>query len=133
MSIDNSNSYSFDDSLIHYGVKGMRWGVRRARRSSRERKIRNRAQNDLERHNLELTTKRPAFTMTDEELKTSISRLQLEQQYNSLVNSRSTIKKGERFMSSNAGNISRQVAANVVTPELTRMGKEAIKNTRKRG
>jgi hypothetical protein len=64
------------DNLQHTGVKGMKWGVRKDKlRSSRK--------------------------LSDEELRTRVKRLSLEQQYRNL--NPSTIQYGERFVSTTVG------------------------------
>lgn len=62
--------YVKKNELTHYGVKGMKWGVRKDRvkeRISRTRKLRNRR------------------IMSDEELRKSLNRLQMEKQYRKLA------------------------------------------------
>ena len=72
-------SYDTGNSLAHYGVKGMRWGVRRGRKArsaaQRARKI-------------------DPSTLSDAELNAHILRMQREQQYKQLSGRKSV---GERL------------------------------------
>lgn len=80
--------------LEHYGVKGMKWGVRKDRerrsnritRASKERKAKDIAKRSPERRAVDkIHEKKKARYMTDAELKTAINRLNLEAQYNRLA------------------------------------------------
>ncbi len=61
--------YFPDDQLMHYGVKGMRWGKRRSKKQ------------------LAKSRKKKVKSMTDDELKSRIARLELENKYMKLNNS----------------------------------------------
>lgn len=56
-----------DDFLSHYGVKGMKWGVRRSGGSSSGKKV--------------TSSRARAKRMSDDELKTAVARLELEKKY----------------------------------------------------
>lgn len=62
---------------MHYGVKGMRWGTRRANRQARSK------QKMLERGSAaKIYRKRRSLTQT--EMKTALSRLKMEQEFKNL-------------------------------------------------
>lgn len=71
------------DYLQHHGVKGMKWGVRRARTSigSAGRKLKAKV-SEAKANRKKNSTK----NLSNEQLKAKIYRLQLEQQYKSLSN-----------------------------------------------
>lgn len=88
-----AHSENLDKFLEHYGVKGMRWGVRKDReslssrvsRARRERQKKETAKRSPERRAVDKIRKKgKAKYMTDAELKTAINRLNLETQYNRL-------------------------------------------------
>lgn len=86
-----------DRYLIHYGVKGMRWGVRkdRAPRSSfaerrqarKEASINRKREKALDRHTSARYTYKQRKHLTDSELRTRINRLSMEKQLKDLSRS----------------------------------------------
>lgn len=72
---------TIDEFIAHYGVKGMRWGVRKKRKPSGDYK------------RTAPLRKRHASELTDKQLQDVNRRLNLEKQYKSL--NPSLLKKGE--------------------------------------
>lgn len=87
--------------LRHYGIKGMKWGVRRtpeqlARASGNSRSER----------------RKEAKSMSDAELKSKINRLNMEKQYVDLTAGKSDndkVKKGAEIVGKLAGNMAKQL------------------------
>lgn len=74
--------------LTHHGIKGMRWGVRRTtaqllRRSGSSKKA------------ADLKNKKTVKTMSDDELRKAVNRLQLEKQYSQL--SEGSVSRGKQY------------------------------------
>jgi hypothetical protein len=86
--------------VMHYGVKGMHWGVRRSRPRPGANSERTRFK-EGPRH------------LTEDELNARIQRMQIEKTYNSL-NSR-TVSVGERLASEITQNVGRAVITTVAT------------------
>lgn len=76
-----------NDELAHYGVKGMKWGIRRDRRktgsSKRKKKAKIRNKRAIEKQKRRIQRK-GAREMSDAELKKRIERLELEKKYKDL-------------------------------------------------
>lgn len=74
----------YNSYLAHYGVKGMKWGVRRDRKSDRLNRIRNytglRGSNALREARRQDINK-----MSNQELQATVNRLNLEKQYRQLT------------------------------------------------
>jgi hypothetical protein len=70
-----------EEFLAHYGVLGMHWGRRSGSSNVSTPKQSNHSQ---EHANLRATAKKHAKTLSDAELKSAISRMQLERQYKDL-------------------------------------------------
>ena len=105
--------------IEHYGVKGMKWGIRRAREE-----IRSRSQS-AKRERSWKTQYRSRETMTNEELTAAINRLQLENQFAKLAGeatakqrkqAKSMFDKASSIMMSDEG---KQVMATIVRKAMT--------------
>lgn len=101
------------DYFSHYGVKGMRWGVRKDRVTSGARKVKQKATStrtyrrvkaehekylanrSASRVQLDTIRKKGAYQLTDEELKIAIGRMNLEKQYKTL--NREVYHPGQAF------------------------------------
>ena len=100
--------YTYQDELYHYGIKGMKWGVRRTAEQLGHtiksvksvydsHKAKKRAKKEAAK-----AKKRSKITnpkkLTTEELNARIKRLQLEKDYNDLVKDTNRTRKGKNFV-----------------------------------
>ena len=96
--------YYQNEYLMHYGVKGMKWGVRHDRPSSGERKARRKTRASIRRNYtggrssdaLKEARRQDINKMSNQELQQHITRLNLERQYRSLT--KIDIGAGQRYM-----------------------------------
>jgi hypothetical protein len=74
-----------DSFIEHYGVKGMRWGVRRSRSELRsEAKARKKRTPSPDAIEVSTLKKKRSKELTDDELKRALKRMDMEKRYNSM-------------------------------------------------
>lgn len=78
------------NALEHFGVKGMKWGVRKDRKSSRPR--------DPESQFVKDVRKKKVSTLSNEDLRRASNRLQLEVNYTSLKKQREAQSLGGKIV-----------------------------------
>lgn len=129
--MDNLIVETEHDELMHYGVKGMKWGVRKkryfAKARTKARKMKRdmtkkrqarkeeRAASKAAKKGSENTKRKPVSEMTDEELNAAIKRLELERKYKELsrVNNPNT-DRGKKFVTNVLEKSGEQLATQVV-------------------
>lgn len=104
-----------NNELQHYGIKGMKWGVRRSRAqlgySSSPRKTKKQAQ------------KEAIKKMSDAELRSRINRIQMERQYMQLTSAE--MSPGKKFVKDVITNAAKQTVTNYTAKYMTK-GMEAL-------
>lgn len=96
------------DELKHWGVRGMRWGIRKRRSGS---------ENDSEDHKTVQVIKTKRLSeMSNDELKKLTARLNLEKQYKDLT--RKEASSGQKFVTGVLQEVGKEKAKDFITKTL---------------
>lgn len=102
-------SKNSEDFLIHYGVKGMKWGVRKDSKASRPRKPRKESATERIRRNA-LARRR---TLKSSDLDMLVKRLESEKRLKTLLNE--DLNPGRAFVNETLRKVGPKLATAVVT------------------
>ena len=125
----------FIESLSHWGVKGMKWGVRRSDAELAKSSPKEKASEDFTNAKTQKARIKTSGTaaLSNKELQAVITRTQLEQQYAKLTPE--SISPGRKFAAgfgNIAANAVKQVAAQQVAKLMTSQVDELIKAVNKK-
>lgn len=101
-----------NDYLEHYGIKGQKWGVRRYQnpdgtrtpegkiryeRNTSKKDVRQQA---IDKMNYRYHNRGPLSSLSDDELKSRINRLKLEEEYSRYMEKTQPVSRGKQFVKS---------------------------------
>lgn len=121
-----------EKELKHYGVLGMRWGVRKGRNQtsgSRRSVKKSSSENDHDDYK-KTHTKKSFKTMSDSELRNRINRLQMEKQYAQLTAKDKSV--GAKFVSDVLREAAKNTASKYVSKYMSKGVDTLIKSAIKR-
>ena len=124
--------WDIEDIIEHHGVKGMKWGVRKDRRSSASRRRKTRAtpkpppkKPDRAQPSSKKYKKSDASKLSDKDLRERVNRMNMEKQYKDLISKRnppSSVSRGAKAVASIIGRSGSKAVgkylANAVFPHL---------------
>lgn len=84
------------NELLHYGVLGMKWGVRRTPAQLARARGKKSSDEDASDDYKKAHDKKSVKSMSDKELRDRLNRLQMEQQYSKL--NPTTVSKGQKIV-----------------------------------
>lgn len=125
------------NSLYHFGIKGMKWGIRRYQNKDGSLTAAGKKRyNEGEQSSSEKTTSstssnrsRSISELSDAELRTRINRLNLEKQYKQLIseeadNNTKQVKEGKSF----TNEIKDRAVKNVFLPAAEEIGRQVVRS-----
>lgn len=120
---------TLDEYLAHFGVKGMKWGVRKDDSAGSAQET----SSDVKRAQAaaaKVTKRGGTSALDNSELQALVNRMNLEQQYSTLSSKTQTKSLGTKFLQGTgkfAGSIAREQAKNAANLVLKQQVKKALK------
>lgn len=126
--IEETQAEKVDEHLEHYGIPGMRWGVRRGRNVSARYKGRSKAKSkDDSEPKVKPKTSAKLSSVSDDDLRRMINRMQMEKQFDQLTAPERSA--GAKFVS----DVLTSAGKNVATQYATKYMSQAVEKYVEKG
>lgn len=112
------------NELAHYGILGMKWGVRRTETQLARARGKKAPDEDASDDYKKAHSKKSVKSMSDKELRDRLNRLNMEQQYNKLTSEKST---GRKLVEQVVGNAAKELAKNYASKYMAKAAEAGIK------
>lgn len=114
----------YENELMHYGVLGMRWGVRKERSSGSSSLRARKSRMSEDAREAKQIKKKKVSQMSNAELRKLNTRQELERKYSQM--NPSVMEKGMKFVAATAGTMGTVVALKNNSSQVIAMGKKFI-------
>lgn len=111
------------DFLEHFGIMGMKWGKRKSKSSKPKTPTIRKTSDDNEVK--KMIKEKKVTELSNAEIKKINERLQLERQFKDLT--KKTVSPGRKFVEELLANAAREVAANYVRKQITKLVEKGVK------
>ena len=113
-----------NNELYHYGILGMRWGVRRDRSISSGKSSNKRKSTNQKAVQKSKPKPKPVKDLSNDELKAKITRLELEKRYRDL--NPPTVSRGRKFVDKVLAPAATEAGKRLLSDFITKQGSKAL-------
>lgn len=113
-----------NNELYHYGVLGMRWGIRRSRSTSSGKSSKKRKSTNQKTVQKSKPKPKTVKDLSNDELKAKITRLELEKRYRDL--NPPTVSRGRKFVDKVLAPAATEASKRLLSDFITKQGSKAL-------
>lgn len=113
------------NELAHYGILGMKWGIRRTEAQLARARGKKTPDEDASDDYKKAHSKKSVKSMSDKELRDRLNRLNMEQQYKKLTTPEKSA--GQKVVEQVVGGAAKQIAVSYVSKYMSKAAEAGIK------
>lgn len=117
-----------NNELYHYGVLGMRWGIRRSRSTSSGKGSKKKKSTNQKVAQKSKPKQKTVKDLSNDELKAKITRLELEKRYRDL--NPPTVSRGRKFVDKVLAPAATEASKRLLSDFITKQGSKALGMTK---